>query len=57
MHGLALNVASDLHGFDHIVPCGLTGVTMTSISRELGREISPDEVKQRLPGHFERVFQ
>jgi lipoyl(octanoyl) transferase len=56
MHGLALNVASDLHGFDHIVPCGLAGVTMTSISRELDREVGLDEVKARLPGHFERAF-
>lgn len=56
MHGLALNVASDLHGFDHIVPCGLSGVTMTSLSRELGREVSLDEVKAELPERFERVF-
>jgi lipoyl(octanoyl) transferase len=56
MHGLALNVASDLHGFDHIVPCGLAGVTMTSLSRELGREISIEEVKGRLPAYFERTF-
>ncbi|MBW0000477.1 MAG: lipoyl(octanoyl) transferase LipB, partial [Verrucomicrobia bacterium] len=56
MHGLALNVASDLHGFDHIVPCGLAGVTMTSLSRESGREVSIGEVKTRFPGCFERVF-
>ena len=56
MHGLALNVASDLHGFDHIVPCGLAGVTMTSLSRESGREISLEEVKAGFPAHFERVF-
>jgi lipoyl(octanoyl) transferase len=56
MHGLALNVASDLHGFDHIVPCGLAGVTMTSISRELDREVGLDEVKARLPGHVARAF-
>jgi lipoyl(octanoyl) transferase len=39
MHGLALNVASDLSGFQNITPCGLTGVQMTSLSLEAGREI------------------
>ncbi len=40
MHGFALNVGSDLTGFDAITPCGISGVTMTSVSRELGREMS-----------------
>jgi lipoyl(octanoyl) transferase len=44
MHGFALNVASDLSGFTNIVPCGLSGVTMTSISAESGRETSIDMV-------------
>lgn len=35
-HGFALNVTLDLAGFDDIVPCGLSGVTMTSVARELG---------------------
>ena len=35
-HGFALNVSNDLSYFDLIVPCGLAGVTMTSIERELG---------------------
>jgi lipoate-protein ligase B len=37
LHGFALNVAPDLTWFDAIVPCGLHGVTMTSVARELGR--------------------
>ncbi len=37
-HGFALNVTTDLSYFDLMVPCGITGVTMTSISRELGSE-------------------
>ena len=35
-HGFALNVSTDLSYFDLMVPCGLAGVTMTSIARELG---------------------
>ena len=43
MHGFGLNVGPDLSGFEAITPCGIAGVTMTSISRELGREISVGE--------------
>jgi lipoate-protein ligase B len=35
-HGFALNVSTDLSYFDLMVPCGLAGVTMTSVARELG---------------------
>lgn len=40
MHGFALNIGSDLAGFDAIVPCGIAGVAMTSLSRESGTEWS-----------------
>jgi lipoate-protein ligase B len=36
LHGFALNVINDLRGFDRVVPCGITGVEMTSVARELG---------------------
>ncbi len=36
-HGFALNVSTDLSYFDLIVPCGIPGVVMTSVARELGR--------------------
>jgi lipoyl(octanoyl) transferase len=47
MHGLALNVDSDLHGFQSITPCGLTGVQMTSLSLEAGQAIPLASVWQR----------
>ena len=47
MHGFGLNVGSDLSGFEAITPCGIQGVTMTSISHELGREVSVEEVAEQ----------
>lgn len=44
MHGFALNVAPDLSYFDRIVPCGISDAQVTSISRELDREVSISEV-------------
>ena len=40
-HGFALNVATDLSYFDFIVPCGIDGVTMTSIAKELAERRTP----------------
>ena len=54
MHGFALNVASDLSGFQNITPCGLSGVRMTSISSELGTEVSLQTVRENLAPHLNR---
>jgi lipoyl(octanoyl) transferase len=43
MHGFGLNVGPDLSGFESITPCGIQGVTMTSLSRELEREVAVEE--------------
>jgi lipoyl(octanoyl) transferase len=48
MHGFALNVASDLNGFQNIIPCGLSGVRMTSISSEAGEEVTVETVGERI---------
>ena len=47
MHGFGLNVGPDLSGFAAITPCGIQGVAMTSISRELGRTVGTEEVADR----------
>ncbi len=44
MHGFALNVNPDLSWFTRIVPCGIAGAEVTSLSVELGRDISVDEI-------------
>ncbi|EPY83509.1 hypothetical protein CB1_000558005 [Camelus ferus] len=43
-HGLALNCSTDLTWFEHIVPCGLVGTGVTSLSKELQRHVTVDEV-------------
>ena len=40
-HGVALNVANDLATFDHTVPCGIDGVTMSTVARECARRALP----------------
>jgi lipoate-protein ligase B len=56
-HGFALNVTTDLSFFDLIVPCGITGVVMTSIARELGsEEVSAQDVRDRVSAKFAEAF-
>ena len=43
-HGFALNADTDLSYFDAIVPCGLEGRSVTSVSRLLGRRVPPERV-------------
>jgi lipoyl(octanoyl) transferase len=55
-HGFALNVSTDLSGFDLIVPCGIRGRGVTSLSRLLGREVAMREAAVSAARHFARVF-
>jgi lipoyl(octanoyl) transferase len=52
MHGFALNVGRDLPGFSSIIPCGIAGVTMTSLSLEAGRDLTTQEVAETTAAVF-----
>lgn len=55
-HGLALNVNSDLSYFKRIIPCGLTWAEITSIQKELGKELPVEQVKENFLAHFVKEF-
>ncbi len=56
MHGLALNVSTDLAYFQHIVACGLKQYPPTSMQKKLKRAIPFDDVKERLIVEFGKMF-
>jgi lipoate-protein ligase B len=55
-HGCALNVNPSLRPFKWINPCGLQGVGITSMEKELSQKISMSQVREDLAHHFESVF-
>jgi lipoate-protein ligase B len=55
-HGFALNYGVDLEPFHWIVPCGLSGVQMTSMERLRGGPIEARGLRRQLLGHFEKIF-
>ncbi|MBK0377956.1 lipoyl(octanoyl) transferase LipB [Mucilaginibacter segetis] len=56
MHGLAFNINPDLDYFKNIVPCGIDDKAVTSMQKELGREINIIEVQENLKHHISVLF-
>jgi lipoyl(octanoyl) transferase len=52
MHGFALNCSNDLTWFDRIVPCGISDADVTTLSQELGREVTIAEVLEPVRRHL-----
>lgn len=56
MHGFAFNINTDLSLFDGIIPCGITNKEVTSLKKELNKEIDIQEVKSKLLNNAAEVF-
>lgn len=56
MHGLALNVSSDLSFFNNIVPCGIVDKKVTSLEKELMMKVHINDVKKKLKNHIASLF-
>lgn len=57
MHGFAFNVNTDLSYFKNIVPCGIDDKAVTSLQKELGKEMDIEEVKNKLKKHLCDLFE
>jgi lipoyl(octanoyl) transferase len=56
MHGFALNCDVDLGWYDRFVPCGIADAGVTSLSAELGRDVTVDEVIPLVERHLDRLL-
>ncbi len=56
MHGWGFNVNSDLNYFNNIIPCGISDKAVTSLNKELGRDVDMTEIKEKLKNNFYKLF-
>lgn len=57
MHGFAFNINPDLNYFGNIIPCGIDDKAVTSMQKELGREIPMEEVKEKMKKYLSALFE
>ncbi|MSQ78493.1 MAG: lipoyl(octanoyl) transferase LipB [Flavobacteriaceae bacterium] len=57
MHGFALNINTDLSYYSYINPCGITDKAVTSMEKELGQEVSMEDVQEKLGSNLLSLFQ
>ena len=57
MHGFAFNVNTDLDYFNYIVPCGIDDKAVTSLSKELNRNVEISNVEEKVKRNIEKVFE
>jgi lipoyl(octanoyl) transferase len=57
MHGFALNVNTDLSYFKHIIPCGIDDKAVTSMEKEIGKEVNFQEVSDKMFKHLKDIFE
>lgn len=57
LHGLAFNVNTDLNYFNYIVPCGIDDKAVTSLKKELGKQLDMEQVKSILKNKLSGLFE
>ncbi len=57
MHGWGFNVNADLSYFNNIIPCGITNKAVTSLNKELGKDLEMNEIKEKLIFNFYNLFE
>ena len=55
MHGFALNCSNSLDAYEHIVACGIRDAGVTTISREAGRQITPEDAAKVVTERFDAL--
>ncbi|MFI5205305.1 MAG: lipoyl(octanoyl) transferase LipB, partial [Flavobacteriales bacterium] len=56
MHGIGFNINTNLEYFGNIIPCGINDKPVTSLKKELGREVDIQEVKKKLTLNLANIF-
>jgi lipoyl(octanoyl) transferase len=57
MHGFSLNVSCDPSPFERVNPCGMAGCPISSLTQELGREVSMQQIKDLAAARFEALLE